>query len=73
MADAGVPSIVQRDRLEQFTVPRREMAAVLTEVDREVPPDAPLGLVHDEDSWDYPIFGSNLERRVMLLTTEQAN
>ena len=73
VADAGAPSILQRTRLQQQTLPRPEMAVVLTKVNRSVPIDAPLGLVHSGDSWDYTLFGSHFERRVIPLTTEQAS
>ncbi len=73
VADIGIPSILQRDRLEQQTLPRPEMSVVVTKINDAVPPDAPLGLVHSGDSWDYLLFGPEFERRVIPLTTEQAS
>lgn len=73
VAEIGAPSILQRERLEQQTLNRPEMAVVLTKIDDAVPRDAPLGLVHGGDSWDYLLFGPRLERRVMPVTTEEAS
>ncbi len=72
VAEVGMPSVLQRTRLDQMTLPRPEMAEVLTQLDKAVPSDAPLGLVRDEDSWDYPLFGPGFERRVVPLAPEQA-
>lgn len=73
VAELGTPSILQRNRLEQITTPRSEMLPVLAALDELVPSDAPVGLVHDEDSWDYLLFGPELERRVVPLGAEDAS
>ena len=68
----GQPNILSLDRTQQQTLPRREMATVLSELRRVADPDAPLGLLRSEDTWDYPFFGPRRTRRVVPLSASEA-
>jgi Dolichyl-phosphate-mannose-protein mannosyltransferase len=65
--EPGQPTVFGHDRLVQQTLLRPEMRAPLQELARRLPADAPIGLVHGEDTWDYSFFGEGLERRVVAL------
>jgi hypothetical protein len=64
----GQRFVLGLDRVEQQTLPRREMRTVLSELGRRVPPDASIGFVGGEGSWDYPYFGDHPRREVMRST-----
>ena len=69
-APGGSPFIFGLDRPTQQTLIRPEMREVLYALQVRVPPDQPLGFVGGEDSWDYPLFGAGLDRRVVRLRME---
>lgn len=60
----GARNVADWSRLEQMTFYRRDVAPVFAALDRALPADAPLAVVANEDSWDYPVFGPRRERRV---------
>jgi hypothetical protein len=61
------PTAFRLNRIEQETRARGEMNPVLRDIERLVGDDAPLGFAGGEDSWDYPLFGAHLQRRVVRL------
>jgi len=63
----GVPTVFDFDRISQQTLIRTEMDPVLRQLETLVGSDAPLGAAVGEDSWDYPLFGAHLQRRVVRL------
>lgn len=67
------PTVFALDRVAQQTLPRPEMGAVLAELNARVDPTAPLGVHADEDSWYYPLFGEDLERRIVPLEPGDLN
>lgn len=70
--EPGQATILGLDRIAQQTRVRPEMGVVLRALASRVAPDAPLGLVGEEDSWDYSFFGKDLERRVIRLDAREA-
>ncbi|HYI80949.1 MAG TPA: phospholipid carrier-dependent glycosyltransferase [Thermoleophilaceae bacterium] len=70
--EPGQATILGLDRIAQQTRVRPEMDGVLRTLASRVAPDAPLGLVGVEDSWDYSFFGKDLERRVVRLDARNA-
>ena len=58
-------AIVRRDRIQQLTILRPEMARVVRRVDGAMGPGGSLAFVGGEDSWDYPFFGEHRERRLV--------
>ena len=69
----GARTVLGLSRLQQQTLSRPEMLPVLSQLDAQVGPSAPLGFVGSEDSWDYPLFGEHRERRVVRLNAGQVN
>jgi hypothetical protein len=67
----GTPSIFERDRLGQQTLPRPEMLPVIRRLNELAGPNGSIGLVRGEDVWDYPFFGPKLARRVVPLERSQ--
>ena len=55
------------DRIAQQTLIRGEMMPVLRALTALESDRAPLGFAGGEDSWDYPLFGEHLQRRVVRL------
>jgi hypothetical protein len=70
----GNRTVLDWSRLDQMTIFRAEMTAVYDHLKDEIPPDASLALVANEDSWDYPLFGEHRERRIeRLAETPESN
>jgi Dolichyl-phosphate-mannose-protein mannosyltransferase len=69
---ANVATIFSRDRTHQQTIVNTALTDPLAAVEREVPTDAAIGVVGVEDTWDYPLFGPHLERRVERLAPVEA-
>jgi len=61
----GQPTVLSLDGLSQQTIVRPEMEGVLRRLSGLVESDEPLGFTGGGDSWDYPLFGRDLERRVV--------
>lgn len=68
----GQQTVLGKDRNEQQTLARPEMAAVIAGLGAAVGPRDPIGLVRGGDSWDYVFFGRQLGRRIVLLAPQQA-
>jgi hypothetical protein len=63
----GSPTVFQLDRISQQTLIRGEMQPLLREIEAVVGEHAALGFAGGEDSWDYPLFGAHLRRRIVRL------
>lgn len=63
----------RQDRIAQLTTKRAEMRPPLERIAERLPADAPLGFAGRDDSWDYPLFGEHLDRRVVRLRPADAN
>jgi 4-amino-4-deoxy-L-arabinose transferase-like glycosyltransferase len=61
------------DRAQQQAIASSNSAVVFAAVDAEIGATAPLGYVGPPDSWDYPLFGEHLERRVVRLHLDQVS
>ena len=61
------------DRIDQITQNRLDMRPALHRLEDEVPSIAPLGFTGLDDSWDYPLFGEHLDRRVVRMDRLSAN
>jgi len=60
---------LSKDRIDQMTAVRPEMAGVIRAVDTRIGDTGALAFVGSEDSWDYPFFGEHRERRVVRFSS----
>jgi hypothetical protein len=65
LVTAPAKSALAKDRVDQMTAVRPEMAPVIRAVDAGIGDTGALALVGGEDTWDYPFFGEHRERRVV--------
>jgi hypothetical protein len=63
------PTAMAKDRIDQMTVLRPEMAPVIRAVGQRIGDRGALAFVGSEDSWDYPFFGEHRERRVIRFSS----
>lgn len=63
----GTPWAPAKNRVQQQTVNRPDMAPVLRWMQANVHGTAPIGFAGGEDDWDYPLFGAHRSRRVVRL------
>ena len=66
---AGGPAVWQMSRTEAQTLASPTLDASLTALDRRVPANARVAVVFGGNEWDYPLYGSHLERRVSEFTS----
>jgi hypothetical protein len=62
----------QKSRVDQMTALRRDMRPVIVAVNRQLGTTGALAFVGSEDSWDYPLFGEHLERRLVRFSSLRA-
>ena len=62
----------QKSRVDQMTALRRDMRPVIVTVNRQLGTTGALAFVGSEDSWDYPLFGEHLERRMVRFSSLRA-
>jgi hypothetical protein len=60
----GAGAIWTQDALQLQTINRKDFAPVIQMVDQNVPQDGRLALKTGMESWDYPFFGRDLQRKV---------
>jgi hypothetical protein len=65
---SGERFVLSLDRVEQQTLPRREVRTALWALHRHLSSKAPIGFVGLEGSWDYPFFGDYPRRTVIRST-----
>jgi hypothetical protein len=65
----GYKSIFAMDRVEQLTRNRAEYRAPLEAYEAQVPRDAVVALFLPEDSYEYPLFGRGLTRRIIPINS----
>jgi hypothetical protein len=68
--EPGQPTVFGHYRVIQKTLGRADIRPALFQLEVLLSRDARLGVVHGEDSWDYPLFGRGLEREVIPLASD---
>lgn len=63
----GDPPVWAMTRPDTQALGRPEMATALRTIDNLVPQQSTVGYVLGEDAWDYPLYGGQLERRLIRL------
>jgi hypothetical protein len=61
----GDQAIWKMDRIAKLTIQGHFMLDVTRMVEREVPPDAVMGMINYGANWEYPLFGEFFTRRVI--------
>jgi hypothetical protein len=69
LVTAPAPTALGKDRIDQMTAIRPEMAPVIRAVDQRVGERGAIAFVGSEDSWDYPFFGEHRQRRVVRFSS----
>jgi hypothetical protein len=64
---SGTRPIWDLSRPESEALARNPMLSTLEAIDRAIPRTATVGYVLATDDWDYPLYGSRLERRLVRL------
>jgi 4-amino-4-deoxy-L-arabinose transferase-like glycosyltransferase len=62
--------MVSDDRIAQQTIVRDQLEPMLRRAQRDIPPDARIGYVGTDSSWDYPFFGPERDRHVVRIRIE---
>jgi len=63
-------SALHKDELELRCIMHRDMESIIRKFDSLVPPNSKVGVILVEDSWDYPLFGKDLKRRIIPANRE---
>ncbi len=63
----GPTAIWPGDKLERRTIIRRNQEPLLRQMQERVPPGARVGLIFNQEDWDYPLFGEHLTRTLVPL------